>query len=61
MLIRRSLSDGEYAFYRAHAPRPVPLVQLVRVAGTQWKIEEGFAGSKELAALDEHPRPSPTS
>ncbi len=54
LLIRRRISDGEYAFYRAHAPRPVPLTQLVRVAGSRWKVEDGFAGGKELAALDEH-------
>jgi hypothetical protein len=52
--IRRRISDGEYAFYRAHAPGPVPLAQLVRVAGSRWKVEDGFAGGKELAALDEH-------
>ena len=54
LLIRRRISDGEYAFYRAHAPRPVPVAELVRVAGIRWKIEESFAGGKELAALDEH-------
>ena len=54
LLIRRSISDGEYAFYRAHAPGPVPLAQLVRVAGSRWKAEDGFAGGKELTALDEH-------
>ena len=54
LLIRRRISDGEYAFYRAHAPCPVPLAQLVRVAGSRWKIEDGFAAGKELAALDEH-------
>jgi SRSO17 transposase len=54
LLIRRSISDGQYAFYRAHAPGPVPLARLVTVAGSRWKIEDGFAGSKELAALDEH-------
>ena len=54
LLIRRRISDGEYAFYRAHAPRPVPLTELVRVAGIRWKIEESFAGGKELTALDEH-------
>jgi SRSO17 transposase len=54
LLIRRRISDGEYAFYRAHPPGPVPLAQLVKVAGSRWKIEEGFAASKELAALDEH-------
>jgi SRSO17 transposase len=54
LLIRRRISDGELAFYRAHAPGPVPLAQLVKVAGSRWKIEDGFAGGKELAALDEH-------
>jgi SRSO17 transposase len=54
LLIRRRISDGEYAFYRAHAPRPVPVTELVRVAGVRWKIEECFAGGKELTALDEH-------
>ncbi len=54
LLIRRSIADGEYAFYRAHALGPVPLAQLVKVAGSRWKIEDGFAGGKEPAALDEH-------
>jgi SRSO17 transposase len=54
LLVRRRISDGEYAFYRAHTPRPVPLAELVRVAGVRWKIEESFAGGKELTALDEH-------
>jgi SRSO17 transposase len=54
LLIRRRISDGEYAFYLAHAPSPAPLAQLVRVAGSRWKIEDGFAAGKELAALDEH-------
>jgi hypothetical protein len=26
----------------------------VKVAGSRWKVEDGFAGGKELAALDEH-------
>jgi SRSO17 transposase len=54
LLIRRRISDGEYAFYRAHAPSPVPLAQLVKVAGSRWKIEDAFAAGKELAALDQH-------
>jgi SRSO17 transposase len=54
LLIRRRISDSEYAFYRAHAPGPVPLVLLVKVAGSRWRIEDGFAAGKELAALDEH-------
>ena len=54
LLIRRRISDREYTFYRAHAPHPVPLAHLVRTAGSRWKVEDGFAGGKELAALDEH-------
>jgi SRSO17 transposase len=54
LLIRRNRSTGEYAFYRAYAPTPVPLSTLVKVAGRRWTIEESFAASKELAALDEH-------
>jgi SRSO17 transposase len=54
LLVRRSISDGEYAFYRVHAPGPAPLAQMVKAAGSRWKIEDGFAAGKELAALDEH-------
>jgi SRSO17 transposase len=59
LLIRRPLRTApgaktEYAFYRAHAPVAVPLRTLVMVAGTRWKVEEGFAGGKELTALDQH-------
>jgi SRSO17 transposase len=59
LLIRRPARTApganiDYAFYRAHAPGPVPLHALVSVAGTRWKVEEGFAGGKELAGLDQH-------
>jgi SRSO17 transposase len=54
LLIRRRISDGEYAFYRARAPCPVPLARLVKVTGSRWKIEDEIAAGKELAALDEH-------
>src|SRR4029453_4361416 len=43
LLISR-LSDGEYAFYHAHAPHPMLLAELVRSPDpVEWKIEEGFA------------------
>ena len=54
LLIRRHRGTGEYAFYRAYTPTPAPLSALVKVAGRRWTIEESFAASKELAALDEH-------
>jgi hypothetical protein len=46
LLIRRRISDGEHAFYLARAPHPVPLAQLVRVAGSRWKIADGFAAAR---------------
>jgi SRSO17 transposase len=54
LLIRRHRKTGEYAFYRAWSPCPVPLSVLVRVAGRRWVTEESFAAGKELAGLDEH-------
>ena len=32
----------------------MPLALLAQVAGSRWKAGDGFAGGKELAALDEH-------
>jgi len=54
LLLRRNRKTAEYAFYRAYSPTSVPLKTLVRVAGRRWTVEESFAASKELAALDEH-------
>lgn len=54
LLIRRNLRTRELAFYRAYSPRPVPVQDLIRVAGQRWKIEESFQTGKELAGLDEH-------
>lgn len=54
LLIRRSLTDGELAFYRCWSPRPVGLPTLVRVAGTRWRIETCFQTAKGAVGLDEH-------
>ncbi|MGW7754562.1 IS701 family transposase [Streptomyces violaceusniger] len=54
LLIRRNRSTGELAYYRCYSPRPVPLAELVRVAGSRWRVEEFFQAGKGLAALDEH-------
>ncbi len=35
LLVHCRVYDGQYAFYRAHAPTPVPLANLVAVAGTR--------------------------
>ncbi|GAA3377128.1 IS701 family transposase [Streptomyces sannanensis] len=54
LLIRRNRSSGELAYYRCYSPAPVPLTELVRVAGSRWRVEEFFQSGKGLAALDEH-------
>jgi len=54
LLIRRNNSTGELAYHRCYAPKPVPLRELVRVAGRRWTVEESFQASKGLAGLDQH-------
>jgi SRSO17 transposase len=54
LLVRRHQVTGELAFYRCYSPHPVPLRELVRVAGRRWTVEESFQAAKGLAGLDEH-------
>lgn len=54
LLIRRNRGTGELAYYRCYSPAPVPLTELVRVAGSRWRVEEFFQSGKGLAGLDEH-------
>jgi SRSO17 transposase len=54
LLARRSLADGELAFYRCWSPTPVGLPTLVRVAGTRWCVETCFQTGKNATGLDEH-------
>ena len=54
VMLRRNDSTGEIAFYRCYSPEPVPLRELVRVAGTRWKVEESFQAAKGQAGLDQH-------
>jgi hypothetical protein len=54
LLVRRHPHTGEPAFYRCYSPDPVPLRELVRVAGRRWTVEESFQAGKGLAGLDEH-------
>ncbi|MFD1660888.1 IS701 family transposase [Streptomyces caeni] len=54
LMVRRNRRTGELAFYRCFSPRPVPLSELVRVAGRRWTVEETFQASKGLTGLDEH-------
>jgi SRSO17 transposase len=54
LLLRRSLTTGELAYYLCAGPAELPLVALVRVAGTRWRVEEAFQAGKGLCGLDEH-------
>jgi SRSO17 transposase len=54
LLVRRSLRTGELAYYACAAPAGLPLVVLVRVAGTRWRVEEAFQAGKGLCGLDSH-------
>jgi SRSO17 transposase len=54
LLVRRSRSDGELAFYACYGPAATPLIGLVRVAGIRWAVEEGFEQAKGEVGLDHY-------
>jgi len=54
LLARRSLRTGELAYYACAGPAGLPLVALVRVAGSRWRVEEAFQAGKGLCGLDQH-------
>jgi SRSO17 transposase len=55
LLIRRSLADpGKRAYYRVAAPAQTTLPEVVRVAGSRWKIEEGYEQAKGEVGLDQY-------
>jgi SRSO17 transposase len=39
LLVRRSLRTGELAYYLCAGPACLPLIALVRVAGSRWRVE----------------------
>jgi SRSO17 transposase len=54
LLVRRSLRTGEPAYYVCAGPTGLPLVALVRVAGSRWQVEEAFQAGKGLCGLGQH-------
>lgn len=55
LLIRRNLADRSLrAYYRAAGPTTTTRRDLVRVAGSRWKIEEGFEEAKGEVGLDQY-------
>jgi SRSO17 transposase len=54
LLVRRSITDGERAFYVVFAPAQTSLQTLVSVAGQRWTIEECIEIAKHELGLDEY-------
>jgi len=54
LLVRRSIGSGELAYYIVHTSTPVPLAELVRVAGSRWGVEETFQFAKNETGLDHY-------
>jgi SRSO17 transposase len=55
VLVRRSLTDpSKCAYYRAAGPAQTTLPELVRVAGSRWRIEEGIEVAKGEVGLDHY-------
>ncbi|MGH3302093.1 MAG: IS701 family transposase, partial [Streptosporangiaceae bacterium] len=53
-MIRRSIDDGELAFYHCWNPRREGFGELVRVAGARWPVEECFGAGKNETGLDHY-------
>ena len=51
LLIRRSLSDQDLAFFSTWCPAGTPLDRLVRVEGQRWAIEDAFETAKTELGL----------
>jgi SRSO17 transposase len=57
LLVRRSISKpDELAYYICRTRSPVPLAELVRVAGSRWGVEETFQFAKNETGLDHYQR-----
>jgi SRSO17 transposase len=54
LLIRRSISSGELAYYLCWSRKNATLAELVRVAGARWAIEESFQAAKNETAMDHY-------
>jgi len=55
LLARRSISDPtEIAYYVCYGPRRSTLLDLARIAGSRWRIEECFQQAKNEAGLDQY-------
>lgn len=54
VLFRKSLADGEIAYYLVAGPAEAPLEEMVRVAGARWAVETDFEQAKQEVGLDRY-------
>lgn len=52
LLIRRNITDGEFAFFSTWCPKGSPVKKLVAVEGHRWAIEDSFETAKNEFGLD---------
>src|SRR4051794_24457425 len=52
LLVRRSIADGELAFFSTWCPAGTEIATLVEVEGRRWAIEDGFETAKSELGLD---------
>src|SRR5689334_8702937 len=52
LLVRRSVADGELAFFSTWCPAGTGIATLVRVEGHRWAIEDGFETAETELGLD---------
>jgi SRSO17 transposase len=53
--MRRQLDDPyEVAYYLCYGPQRTKATELIRVAGSRWRIEDGLKESKAEIGLDEY-------
>jgi hypothetical protein len=51
LLIRRSITSGELAYYLCWSPWTATLAERVRVAGARWAIEECLCATRRSAVF----------
>ena len=54
LLVRRSITTGELAYYSVFSPIGEDIETLVKVAGSRWSIEECFEMAKGETGLDHY-------
>ena len=59
LLVRRSIADGELAFFSTWCPAGTGIAMLAKVEGHRWAIEDGFETAKNELGLDHNETRSP--